>query len=272
MAANGPGEIVSLNFNSASPTITAPYLEGYDLSNTPDTFDSAAGFSVERGSIMKQVSATNYDYSAFTTLNTLMTGRTQHDLIISYIDGATQTLSDGIVTVTPVSNVVSDVQKVLIGATSANETDLDAGTGWTDLDKIIGEPTITYELAFQGSDGLGRPYYSSVRLEAEMIFPGATYGDLDSFVGTESKLALKLVDGNYQVFDNVWPFRYYKDEDGSMPRGVRLVVRAVEDNWTDILSYHDGSASSVTPGDWFAGNTITWTGFKYSESDLTTVS
>lgn len=269
MGATGPGQVRSLNFNAGAPTVTVPFVVNYGIANEPGTYESAYGISVERGSILKRVTADILDYSAFATINTLMTGRTEHDLIITYADGSTQTLQDGLVRIRPISNVVPDVKKVLIAATGTALTALDAGTGYTDLGRILENPSVTYDFPFDGNEGAGRPYYSAARINGTVMLPAATYASLDSFVNTECIIAFQLPDGNWQVHDNVWVYRHYGDEDATQPRIIRLRFTGVEDTWAELLQYHDGSLAASTPGDMFAGGSVEWVGHHYTETSLT---
>ena len=271
MAFPGPGEITQIQFGGT--TVAAQFIEGFSTETTPDSYSSGLGFDVERGSVTKVLSCNVLDYSAYSALNTLMTARTASTITTTYVNGGTQVLTDCIITVQPLVHQVSDACKVFIGAAGADKTGLDAAAGgttgvWTDLGVTIGTPSPTFELAFQGTDGCGRPYYSTVSVMEEFILPGDVYSSIAE--GTAADVAVQLPDGNWLCFDDVYPYKKYANEDGSQPLAVRLVIKAVATDWDNLISYHDGSAGVATPGDYFSGCAVQATGFDYAESNMVT--
>ncbi len=269
MGLPGPGEITQIAFGGT--TVAAQFIEGYSLETTADSYTSALGFDVERGSVTKQLTCNVLEYSKYSALNTLMKNRTKSTVTVTYVDAGTNALSNCIIRVTPLVHQVSDACQVFIGAAGADKTGLDAAYGgttgvWTDLGVTIGTPAPTFEFAFDGVDGCGLPYYSSVRVMHEMILPGNVYSLITE--GTAADVAIRMPDGNWLCFDDVYPFKKYANEDGSQPLAVRLHIKAVADDWDDIISYHDGSAGAATPGDYFAGCAVEATGFAYSEGSL----
>jgi hypothetical protein len=267
MALAGPGYVTSVNFNSAAPTVTAPYVEGFSQEPTPDTYESAEGTTVERGSIRKVIRGRIWDYSAGADLLTLQTNRTAHDLVVTYIDGGTATYQDGIVTLTPITNVVTDVVKVLFDdAATGTLTNLDAGTGWTDAGVTLDVPQPEYTV-IAGSNGTGLPYFSACRMTCEFMLPLATYANYDSLIGVETYAALKLPSGNWQVLKGRL-YRHYMAEDGTRPRGIRLRLDGVASAFSTLVQFHDGSAGAYTPPDYLAGWDVTYTCFHTAESSL----
>ncbi len=141
MGLPGPGEITQIAFGGT--TVAAQFIEGYSLETTADSYTSALGFDVERGSVTKQLTCNVLDYSAYSALNTLMKNRTKSTVTVTYVDAGTNALSNCIIRVTPLVHQVSDACQVFIGASGAAKTGLDAAYGgttgvWTDLGVTIG--------------------------------------------------------------------------------------------------------------------------------------
>lgn len=272
MGLPGPGEITQIAFGGT--TVTAQFIEGFSLETEADSYTSGLGFDVERGSVRKRLSCNVLDYSAYSALNTLMKNRTKSDIAVSYVNAASQTISDCIIRVTPLVHQVSDACKVLIAAAGADKAQLDASAAgttsvWTDLGVTIGTPAPTFEFPFDGVDGCGLPYFSSVRVMQEFILPGNVYSLISQ--GTLSDVAVQLPDGNFLCFDDVYPFKTFANEDASQPLAVRLHIKAVSTDWDNIITYHDGNAGVATPGDYFSGCAVECVGFDYSEANMTTL-
>jgi hypothetical protein len=269
MSQLGVGEITQVQFGAT--TVAASYIEGFSVDNAPDTYTSGLGFDVERGSITKTVTCSVLDYSAFSALNTLMTARTKSTVTVTYMDGNQQVFANCIITVVPLIHQVPDACQVFLGAAGAEKNDLDAAYGgttgvWTDLGVTLDVPAPTFDLAFQGSTGCGLPYYSSVNFMEELILPEDVYSEISN--GSSAEVAIRLPDGNWLVFANVYTFKHYTNEDASAPRSTRLHLKAVADNWNDIISYHDGNAGVATPSDYFAGCAVTASARGYAETDV----
>ena len=276
MAATGPGEIKSITFDQGGTpvTVTAPYLEAFSLENEPGAFDASNGVNVERGSLRKMGSVRVLDYSAYASLNTLMTARSDHTIRHTYVDSATQDIAECRIRVKPLINQVPDLCQAVLGTTAADATLLDAvSTGWTNLGAILDPASIEFAFAFDGNTGCGKPYFSSVRIDIELLLPlTAAYAAISQ--GAEAKLAIKTPDGNWMIFgtatDPMYTFKHYSNEDGSQPRVARVRFQAVADDWDDLLAFHDGSAGANVPGDWFAGCEVEYVGHDYAESDMVT--
>ena len=267
----GAGEITQVQFGAT--TVAASLIEGYGSDTSPDTYSSGFGFDVERGSVTKTLTCNVLDYSAYSALNTLMKARTKSTVTTHYIDGNTKALANCIITVMPLIHQVPDACQVFIGAAGADKTALDAAYGgttgeWTDLGVTLDVPAPTFDMAFQGTSGCGLPYYSSVSFMEELILPEDIYSEITH--GGSADVAVRLPDGNWLCFDDVYTFKHFSNEDSSTPRGTRLHLKAVADDWDDILSYHDGNAGVATPSDYFAGCAVTATGRAYTEGDIVT--
>lgn len=274
----GPGLWTSINHNGGAPTVTADLVGANNIDNIPDTFPAAIGFDVDRGSVTTTVKYDMLDYSAFTTLNTLMTGRTEHDIIITYLGAATLTLTNAILTVVPIIHAVNDACRFVLGPSSAVDTELDgvlssspSASGWVDLGVTLGLPAPS--LSVNGDvDGHGRPYFSTVHWMQEVVLPDKTVANVESALArnTAGKAAIYTPDGNWIVLDNVRHYARNNSQDGRAPRSVIVPIKGVHTNWTSLLSYHDGSAGAATPPDLFAGCTVTAVAMDYDESNLWT--
>lgn len=280
----GPGELTSINFNSAAPTVTADFIENYNLTNEPDSYSNAEGRTIRRGPIRKRLTADLYDVSAINELHTLMTGRTEHSIVVTYRDGNTQTLDECILRVTPRLNNVTDTCKILY-ADEADPATASMTAFAKDLGVTLDAPTISYEFAFDGVDGKGLPYFSTVRTVLEFHVPlvtttFGTAGTEDIVQNEDGAYALLLPDGNYQIFKNVKSFVHYADEDSSRPRAIRVVAEGVAQSWGDLITFTDGTASptdedfnAASPTliqDYIHGVSVEAVGFGYVESDVTT--
>ncbi len=270
MSQLGVGEITQVQFGAT--TVAASYIEGFSVETAPDTYTSGLGFDVERGSVTKTVTCSVLDYSAFSALNTLMANRTKSTVTVTYMDGNTQAFANCIITVVPLIHQVPDACQVFLGAAGADKTGLDAAYGgttgvWTDLGVTLDVPAPTFDLAFQGSTGCGLPYYSSVSFMDELILPEDIYSEITN--GNSGDIAIRLPDGNWLCFDDVYTFKHFTNEDASAPRSTRLHLKAVADNWNDIISYHNGvDGTAVTPSDYFAGCAVTASARGYTELNV----
>lgn len=283
----GPGELTSIAFGAT--TITSEFLEGYSLTTEKDSYDAAIGHSVDRGSMSKTLSVNAFDVSAINAIHTLMTARTESTVTVTYQDGQTQALNECIIRVTPILNNVSDVAKVYVGAAGASLDDLTGSGNWDLAGVTLDVPTISFSFPFDGTDGLGRPYFSSCAMEVEFMIP-ENYAKVTAagpppeylFVhGATSDIAFALPDGNFQVMSGGRVYCNYTDDDGSMPRASRIVYRAVADSWGDLLEFTNGgdptatteafNASSPTlMQDYLHGILIEAVGRGYDEADVTT--
>lgn len=270
----GPGELTSIAFGGT--TITSEFLEGYSLTTEKDSYDAAIGHSVDRGSMSKNLSVNAFDVSAINAIHTLMTARTESTVTVTYQDAQTQALNECIIRVTPVLDSVSDVAKVYHDNASSGNNNLTSG--WDDCGVTMDIPTISFSFPFDGTDGLGRPYFSSCAIEVEFMLPGdqyATFTDKGA-----CSIAFALPDGNFQVMKGGRIYKNYADDDGSMPRAVRVVYRAVGDSWGDLIEFTDGGATATTEAfnasaptlmqDYLHGILIEAVGRGYDEADVTT--
>ena len=277
----GPGELTSIAFGGT--TITSEFLEGYSLTTEKDSFDAAIGHSVDRGSMSKTLSVNAFDVSAINAIHTLMTGRTESTVTVTYQDAQTQALNECIIRVTPILNNVSDVAKVYHDNASSGNNNL--ASSWEACGVTIDIPTMTFSFPFDGTDGLGRPYFSSCAIEVEFMIPDnyakLVGGDALFVHGATSDLAFKLPDGNFQVMKGGRVYVNYADEDASMPRASRIVYRAVADSWGDLLEFTDGASSStVTEAfnassptlmqDYIHGVLVEFVGRGYTEGNVST--
>lgn len=269
----GPGELTSISFGAT--TITADLLEGFSAPGEKDSFSAGVGHDVDRGSILKSLSVTAYDVSAINAIHTLMTGRTETDITITYADAQTQVISDSLIRIQPVLNSVTDVCKVWIAAAGTATTSI--ATNWTDLGVTIDVPTASFSYPFDGTDGKGRPYFSTLGMEVEFLLPGDKYGDVTE--GGTARVAFQLPDGNFQIMDGR-TYKQYAEDDGSTPRATRVVLRAVGTSWGDLIEFSDGTATPTDEAfnaaaptliqDRLHGILIEAAGFGYNESDVVT--
>jgi len=274
----GPGELTSIAFGGT--TITSEFLEGYSLTTEKDSYDAAIGHSVDRGSMSKTLSVNAFDVSAINAIHTLMTGRTESTVTVTYQDAQTQALNECIIRVTPILNNVSDVAKVYHDNASSGNNNL--ASSWEACGVTIDIPTMTFSFPFDGTDGLGRPYFSSCAIELEFMLPDPADADVYGIFDDKSacSIALQLPDGNFQVLKGGRVYKNYADDDGSMPRAVRVVYRAVGDSWGDIIEFTDGGATATTEAfnastptlmqDYLHGILIEAVGRGYDEADVTT--
>lgn len=283
-----PGEITSLTFRDhggGNPltAVTANFIEGFNVTSEPDTYSSAGGFDVERGGVRKTLSCNIFDYSAYSTatigLNARTWLRTTSEVLITYVGGSTRTLNNLRLKCTPLIHLVDNACTVMIGATDADNDNLDddyaatTPTDWTSLGVTLGLPSPNFSFPFEGMDGCGRPFVTTGRVDTEFILPDATYSDLDSFAQSQARVAVRMPDGNWLVYENVYVFRHYADQDGSAPvsSGVRLRLTGVATNWTSLITWTDGAtggASAVTPSDYITGVAVEATGYGQVETDM----
>lgn len=281
----GPGAISSININSGAPTVESGYIENYSLSTEPETFDSAGGFTGERGYVAKRGNFIVTDYSAVASLNTLMQNGTLVPIIYTYVDAATQTVTSNRIRIKPVVNLVPDACRIYAAVAGTTKTNLAAT--WTDLGPIIGSMDLNFDYPFDGADGCGRPYFSTGRLTGTLTLVGdsSVTDPYTAFTGASLRgvkcdIAVTLPSGNFLVFDDVWSYITYADEDSNTPRAARVMFTGVYGNWTAAISYTDGAASgtatdawgtttnSLDPGDWFAGCEVEAVGVGYAETDF----
>lgn len=253
--AKGPGELsqIVITDGTTTATVASEYIEGYSVTTEKDSYDAAIGHSVDRGSMTKSLSFSAFKVDQIKNLHDLMTDRAEVNATITYQDTNTHKLGDyenlqgGIIRVTPVLNSISDVAQVYVADAGASRTDL-ANT-WRDAGVTIDVPTISFSFPFDGTDGLGRPYFSSCAIEVEFMIPddyAKTVGVDPLFVhGATSDIAFKLPDGNFQTMRLGRVYVNYADEDASMPRASRIVYRAVADSWGDLIGFTDGASSST---------------------------
>lgn len=284
----GPGELYSIEFNSNE--VLANLVEGLSVSSEPDAYDSAAGFSVERGSLKKVVSCTILDVSVFSALAALMEGRTEHTVRLNYIDATGsskyQDIAGCILRITPVVSSTTDALRCRIASDGTANTSL--ASNFTDLGPILGSPTYSFAFPFDGTDGEGRPYFSTVRTEVEFTLPGTSSIDPTALLtsgshrGVKNQVAIDLPDGNFVVFTDAYAYYHYADEDASTPRSTRLRIVGTATSWGALLGFTDGTAtptdedydaaSPTLAADFFHGMQVEATGFHYTESSLTTFS
>lgn len=269
----GPGEIASIAFGAT--TVTADLIDGYSLTTEKDSYGSGLGHAVDRGSAKKMLSANVYDVSAINAIHTLMTARTASTVTVTYQDAATQALNECIVRVTPLLQNVSDVCKVWFDATDT--TNVSIASNWTDCGSTLDVPSTSFTFPFDGTQGHGLPYFSTVGSEVEFLLPADKYSVFTE--GAAGRIAFQLPDGNYQVMDGRI-YKNYADDDMSRPRAVRVVLRGVATSWGDLIEFCDESgtptienfnASSPTiMQDKLHGILVEASGFGYAESEVTT--
>lgn len=269
----GPGELTSIAFGGT--TVTADLIDGYSLTNTKDSYDSGLGHPIDRGSIQKRLVANVYDVSAINAIHTLMTGRTESTVTVTYSDSNTQALNECIIRVKPLLQNVSDVCKVWEAASGTANTSLTSN--WDDCGVTLDVPTLAFDYQGDFVDGKGRPYFSQCKQEITFMLPGDEYATFTE--GAQARIAFALADGNFQVMDGR-TYINYGDEDMTRPRVIQVTLRGVGADWGDLIEFTDGTASPTTEDfdassptliqDKLHGIEVEVVGFGYAESDVTT--
>ena len=291
--APGPSEVASISVGGTSTT--GNLVEGFTISTTPESFTAANGLTVDRGYVTKVGSFNMLNYDNVTALQTLMTNRTLSNVIATYTDSDTQTMTGNcVVKVTPIVNQVPDTCAVYIDPTgAANYVDItNASANFVNVGVVVGQPTFTFDFPGEETDGCGRPYFSGTcHAVAEFELAGIRGATTDVYdlakgyqtTGTAVDVAFQLSSGNFMVIQGAYVYAYHGDEDSSGPRTVRVRVEAVAADWSTILKYTNGLATatptvtnnwgittgSVDPGNTFAGAMVEFTGTNYSEASLT---
>lgn len=281
----GPGELSSVEVNNVS--VDGGLIEGFNTETTPDTFSTALGFEAERTSMLKRWTFNNFDYSTVAGMLTLMTARTQVDVEANYVDSPKQTLADAVIRVKPIISPTPSSCRAYILAPPANYNSL--ASAFDDLGPIIGQPTYTFDWPWEGTDGCGRPYFSSCRITAEFMLPGdgsvtdpyatlSTGNGSGTYYGTKTDVAILMPSGNFLVLADVYCYFHYANEDASMPRAVRVKLVGVASSWAGLIYYTDGGVSATTtawgtdgavdPGDLYAGCEVEAVGYGLAEANV----
>jgi len=269
----GPGSIKSITFGAQA--VTADLLESFGITPDKDSYDSGLLHAVDRGSIKKSLQVNVYDVSAINPLNAIMKARTETDITMTYTDNATQVLENSKLRFTPLLDNVTDVCDVFIASSGTSNASL--ATSWTSLGVSLDVPTLSPSYPSDVSDGKGRPYYSNVGLEVDLVLPGDVYSSITD--GAVQRLAFRLPDGSFQVMTGS-VYKSYAADDGSRPRAVSVVLRAVDDDWGNIIEFTSGAAIPITQKftdvsptliqNRLHGIAVEAVGFGYSEPEVTT--
>jgi hypothetical protein len=277
---DGPGQVKTVNIGGTS--VAGTLVENLTTSTEPDSYASASGINIERGSMKTMVACNVLDYSAVAGLVVLQDARTLSDVQLTYTDDDIKKIEACIIRVKPLVGLVTDSCRVW-GALAA-ETNDDLETDFTDLGPTLGSPEFTFDFPFEGTDGCGRPYYDgTVRVAAEFVLPGdATVANPYTAItgasmrGVSTNVAFALPGGNYLVLSDVHMFIHYANDDSNSPRAVRVKVEGVGSGWAAMLGYTNGAATAVDtawgtvgavdPGDYFTGCEVEATGFTYDET------
>ena len=282
----GPGNPTSVSIGGTS--LDGGLIEGYAVVTEPDSFDAAVGVTLERGSVLKRITGMCYDISAINAINAFMTARSEQTIIATFSDAATITYNSFIVRIKPVVSPVNDVKAVYIAADGTTNSDITAGGAWTNLGPSLGQFTPSFDYAGDSVDGLGRPYYSSVKFSGELILPGTTsilpYALLGAqgHRGVKNQVALEMPDTNFMVYTDAYTSFNYGDEDGVQPRNVRVKIEAAAADFGTILGISDGVVTTPVDEPWdgsaktlssdlFLGFEFECVGFHTDEPTLVTV-
>jgi hypothetical protein len=260
MPGRGTGVITSININGGAPTITGPYVEGFSLTPEAESYRSAAMVDVRRGAGVIRLAGTIWSYADYAAAVALMTARTVVTVIVTYRSGTTLTLTNCRVTVTPVLLGIQGVTKVMIAPSASLDTNLDAGTGWTDLGQPLDDGL---ELTFErNSHTSGRhPYYSWMRARARMLMPDITPATL-SGPSIDPLDAVKLA---FRFGADIWlvlASAYLTaaddaEQDGDRPLSTEVIVEGADETPGSVFAFHDGSAGAVAnPGSLRFGFTL----------------
>lgn len=282
----GAGEItqIALTDGTSTATIPAEMIDGYSLATEKDSFDAAIGHSVDRGSLTKTLTFNAFKVDQFDELNAIMVAKADTTATVTYISADTQILNEGRIRVTPVLHSVSDVERVYVAAGSASNDDVlnDGASGtWTDVGVTLDVPTLSFSFPFDGADGNGRPYFSSCAFELEFMLPADYYSTFTE--GETKRVAFALPSSGFQVFTGR-VYKNFADEDASMPRAIRIVLRGVASNWGDLITFTNGASSSSSdeqidgtadalsiPEDYLHGFAVEFVAAGYNEADVTSL-
>ena len=282
----GAGEItqIALTDGTSTATIPAEMIDGYSLATEKDSFDAAIGHSVDRGSLTKTLTFNAFKVDQFDELNAIMVAKADTTATVTYISADTQILNEGRIRVTPVLHSVSDVERVYVAAGSASNDDVlnDGASGtWTDVGVTLDVPTLSFSFPFDGVDGNGRPYFSSCAFELEFMLPADYYSTFTE--GETKRVAFALPSSGFQVFTGR-VYKNFADEDASMPRAIRIVLRGVASNWGDLITFTNGASSSSSdeqidgtadtlssPEDYLHGFAVEFVAAGYNEADVTSL-
>lgn len=282
----GAGEItqIVLTDGTSTATIPAEMIDGYSLATEKDSFDAAIGHSVDRGSLTKTLTFNAFKVDQFDELNAIMVAKADTTATVTYIGGNTQILNEGRIRVTPVLHSVSDVERVYVaGGSASNDDVLNTGASgtWTDVGVTLDVPTLSFSFPFDGADGNGRPYFSSCAFELEFMLPADYYSTFTE--GETKRVAFALPSSGFQVFTGR-VYKNFADEDASMPRAIRIVLRGVASNWGDLITFTNGAASSSSdeqidgtadalsiPEDYLHGFAVEFVAAGYNEADVTSL-
>ena len=282
----GAGEItqIVLTDGTSTATIPAEMIDGYSLATEKDSFDAAIGHSVDRGSLTKTLTFNAFKVDQFDELNAIMVAKADTTATVTYISADTQILNEGRIRVTPVLHSVSDVERVYVAAGSASNDDIlntGASGTWTDVGVTLDVPTLSFSFPFDGTDGNGRPYFSSCAFELEFMLPADYYSTFTE--GETKRVAFALPSSGFQVFTGR-VYKNFADEDASMPRAIRIVLRGVASNWGDLITFTNGASSSSSdeqidgtadtlsiPEDYLHGFAVEFVAAGYNEADVTSL-
>lgn len=282
----GAGEItqIAITDGSNAATIPAEMIDGYSLATEKDSFDAAIGHSVDRGSMTKTLTFNAFKVDQFGGLNAIMAAKADTTAEITYIGGNTQAINEGRIRVTPILHSVSDVEKVYVAAGNASNDDiLNAGASgtWTNVGVTLDVPTVSFSFPFDGTDGNGRPYFSSCGFELEFMLPADHYSTFTE--GETKRVAFALPHSGFEVFTGR-VYKNFADEDASMPRAIRVVLRGVASNWGDLITFTNGAQSSSSdeqidgtgdalsiPENYLHGFAVEFVASGYDEADVTSL-
>lgn len=282
----GAGEITQIVITDGTSTATIPaeMIDGYSLATEKDSFDAAIGHSVDRGSMTKTLTFNAFKVDQFDELNAIMVAKADTTATVTYIGGNTQAINEGRIRVTPILHSVSDVERVYVAAGGASNDDvLNGGASgtWTDVGVTLDVPTLSFSFPFDGTDGNGRPYFSSCAFELEFMLPADYYSTFTE--GETKRVAFALPSSGFQVFTGR-VYKNFADEDASMPRSIRIVLRGVASNWGDLITFTNGAASTSSdeqidgtadtlsiPENYLHGFAVEFVAAGYNEADVTSL-
>jgi len=282
----GAGEITQIVVTDGTSTATIPaeMIEGYSLSTEKDSFDAAIGHSVDRGSMTKTLAFNAFKVDQFDELNAIMVAKADTQATVTYIGGNTQILNEGRIRVTPILHSVSDVERVYVAAGSATNDDILNGESsgvWTDVGVTLDVPTLSFSFPFDGTDGNGRPYFSSCAFELEFMLPADYYSTFTE--GETKRVAFALPHSGFEVFTGR-VYKNFADEDASMPRAIRIVLRGVNSNWGDLITFTDGAGTGSSneqidgtadalsiPENYLHGFAVEFVASGYDEADVSSL-
>lgn len=256
-------------------TIPRSRIETFAMTTNPVEY--RAGGILQRRGFMAELRARITDPALMSTLLTKMASNVVSDLTVRHLGAVKERkLKDARFLVTPVFSLDRDVRGVYIalGTSASADPNSMPTADWTDLKRATGDAAPQVEVPDNGNDGNGAPFFTHFVYNQTLILPEADVSDIAAFDGgaTEVKVAQLMPNGRFRVLKKVYVHGMPTEEDGSAPRGLKLMISGAEKAITDIVTFTDGAGGAVTYPDSVAkgiqGFDLVARSFGYSLSDV----